>query len=93
MRRRTIRLITVALAGVAMLLTLVVGAAPAGAHSGEESYVYLDIYDSTIEGRVEYPTADLNEVLGTDIAESDGDADANVTGSQPAELSSRIIGM
>lgn len=38
-----------------------------GAHSGEQSYVYLDIYESTMEGRVEYPVGDLNEVLGLDI--------------------------
>ena len=49
------------------LLILVIAAAPAGAHSGTQSYVYLDIYDSSIEGRIEYPVADLNEVLGLSI--------------------------
>ncbi len=78
MRRRTIRLITMALAGVAMLLTLVVGAAPAGAHSGEESYVYLDIFDDEIDGRIEYPVADLGEVLDIDIPEDEDDAEAAV---------------
>ena len=36
----------------------------AQAHSGEESYVYLQIFDDTIEGEVHYPVVDLNEVLG-----------------------------
>lgn len=39
----------------------------ANAHSGTQSYVYLEIFDSTIEGRVEYPVDDLNEVLGLRI--------------------------
>jgi hypothetical protein len=51
----------------------------AGAHSLDQSYVYLDIYDSSIEGRVEYPTADLNEVLGLAIPT---DPDAALAGAQ-----------
>ena len=39
----------------------------AGAHNANQSYVYLDIYDSSVEGRIEYPTQDLNEVLGLAI--------------------------
>ena len=56
-------------AGVLLLLGLMVlvSASAASAHSGNQSYVYLDIYDSTIEGRVEYPVEDLNEVLGLDL--------------------------
>lgn len=46
-------------------------ALPALAHSGEESYVYLDIYDSEIEGRVEFPVSDLNDILGTDIPQEE----------------------
>jgi hypothetical protein len=52
---------------VATLFLVVGQAAVAFGHSGSESYVYLDIYDNTIEGRVEYPINDLNEVLGTDF--------------------------
>ncbi len=36
---------------------------PASAHTGDQSYLYLDILDGTIEGRVEYPISDINEVL------------------------------
>jgi hypothetical protein len=56
-------------------LLLVLGqVAVAFGHTGNESYVYLDIYDSTIEGRVEYPINDLNEVLGTDFPTDADDA-------------------
>lgn len=58
------RLLTVAVLASSFL---VLWATMVLAHSGEESYVYLDIYDSTIEGRVEYPVSDLNEVLGLDM--------------------------
>ena len=53
-------------AAVSVLMVLGSVAAAFG-HSGNQSYVYLDIYDSSIEGRVEYPVNDLNEILGTDI--------------------------
>ncbi|MGI9665667.1 MAG: HupE/UreJ family protein [Acidimicrobiia bacterium] len=36
-------------------------------HSGDQSYVYLDIFDESIEGSIHYPVEDLNEVLGLDI--------------------------
>lgn len=49
-------------------LLMATSAVAASAHSGTQSYVYLDIYDASIEGRVEYPVADLNEVLGLDIS-------------------------
>jgi len=63
-RMRVARQIVV-LAGLLALMMSVSGAATA--HSASQSYVYLDIYDSTIEGRVEYPVDDLNNVLGTSI--------------------------
>ena len=59
---------------VATLILVVGQVTTAFAHSGDESYVYLDIYDSTIEGRVEYPINDLNEVLGTDFPNDAEDA-------------------
>lgn len=46
----------------------------AHAHSGEESYVYLDIFDDGLEGRVEFPVKDLNEVLGIDIPQDEAGA-------------------
>ncbi len=63
-RRRRWRTIIVATLAASILMTL---STAAGAHSGDQSYVYLDIYESTIEGRVEYPVGDLNEVLGLNL--------------------------
>jgi hypothetical protein len=61
---------------------LAIAAGIAGAHSGTQSYVYLEIFDSTIEGRIEYPVDDLNEVVGLSIpSDPDGaleGAEANV---------------
>lgn len=50
-------------------LILLLPALAAFAHSGEESYVYLDLYDNTVEGRVEYPVADIGEILAIEIPE------------------------
>jgi len=52
---------------VATLFLVLGQVSTAFGHTGNESYVYLDIYDNTVEGRVEFPINDLNEVLGTDF--------------------------
>lgn len=59
------RLITV-LAIVA--IALAPSAAPTQAHTGNQSYVYLEIFDTAIAGRVEYPITDLNAATGLSIA-------------------------
>jgi hypothetical protein len=59
---------------VATLLLVLGQVAVAFGHTGNESYVYLDIYDSTIEGRVEFPINDLNDVLGADFPKNADDA-------------------
>jgi len=62
------RLVVVALASLFALIGVIgAGGGTASAHSGEQSYVYLEIFDTAIEGRVEYPISDLNRVLGLDI--------------------------
>jgi hypothetical protein len=53
----------VALAAVAVLLVLTV-ANPASAHRGKESYLYLDVAETDLEGRVELPYEDLRELFG-----------------------------
>lgn len=54
--------------GVVMVtMLLVVLGGVAWAHSGEESHIFLQVYDTTIEGRVEFPINDFNEVLGMSI--------------------------
>ncbi|MCU0268748.1 MAG: HupE/UreJ family protein [Acidimicrobiales bacterium] len=63
-------------AGVIALLT--VFASPAAAHSGEQSYVYFDIYDGRMAGRVEFVIRDLNQATGLDIPEDEAGATAAV---------------
>jgi hydrogenase/urease accessory protein HupE len=59
----------VVLAGVALLalMPVLLSAQRAEAHNGVESYVYLDIFDDTIAGNIQYPVTDLNELLGLSI--------------------------
>ncbi|MEM9608971.1 MAG: HupE/UreJ family protein [Actinomycetota bacterium] len=55
------------LAGLIVATTVVAMGSSAGAHSGIQSYVYLSLSDSEVDGRVEYPVADLAEVLDLDF--------------------------
>ena len=47
---------------------------PAGAHAGDQSYLYLDVTDEELGGRVEMPYIDLREVFGWELDDSDDDA-------------------
>ena len=58
--------VTVA-AALLVLFGVFSSSSPADAHSGTQSYVFLEIFDTAIAGRVEYPIKDLNSVLGLDI--------------------------
>ncbi|MBT8193596.1 MAG: HupE/UreJ family protein [Acidimicrobiia bacterium] len=60
MRGATVMVLTVIAATLVM-------AGVAGAHQSGENYLYLDIFDSEIDGEIHYPVEDLNEVLGADI--------------------------
>ncbi len=53
---------------MAMLASMLL-ASPAGAHRIEESYIYVDVYDTSIEGRLEFNAKELNSVLGLAIDE------------------------
>ena len=58
------------------------GASPASAHTGEQSYVFVQVFDDGISGRLEFPLRDLNEVLGLGLDTEDeeqalADLDAN----------------
>lgn len=57
--------IAVAVAVYLLLSTLF--ALPASAHSGDQSYLYLDITESELSGRLEMPFADLREVLDFEL--------------------------
>jgi type IV secretory pathway TrbD component len=57
---------------IALLVALVAplfAMSAAGAHTGDQSYVYVDLLSNRIEGRVEYLVKDVNEVLGLDIVD------------------------
>ena len=56
------------LALVAIPLLLLAFAAPAGAHDGQSSVIYLDVFpDGTVEGQVEHPVGLLNDFFGFDL--------------------------
>lgn len=57
---------TIATAVVGMILAL---AQPASAHSGKQSYVYVNTYDDGMDGRVEFPARDLGPVLGLEFSD------------------------
>ena len=61
-----------ALTAVAMLLGLI-WAPPAVAHLRGQSYVYLDVSDRALSGRVELALTDVETVLGLDISEDVGE--------------------
>ena len=62
MRRTSVVLLLAVLAALGM-------AGVASGHTGDQSYIYLEIFDTSVEGELHYPVSDLNEALGTDIPE------------------------
>ncbi|MEL7161880.1 MAG: HupE/UreJ family protein [Bacteroidota bacterium] len=60
--------------------------APLGlnAHKPDQSYVYLNIYENAIEGRIELNTTDINRILGVNLPEK------GATDAQTAPLHDRI---
>jgi hypothetical protein len=56
---------------VALAVLVVLGQAnPASAHRNDESYLYLDVGDAALSGRVEMPYRDVRSVLGLEISGS-----------------------
>lgn len=56
-----------ALLGLLAMLTLALGAQPAGAHTGDQSYLYLDITETSLAGRVEMPFSDVRAFLDLEL--------------------------
>ena len=83
-RRYMHRIAAVLLAAVVAVITTVVSAGPASAHSGNQSYLYLDVTDKALTGRIEAPIRDINTVLGTAIEGSDDEVSAALTVRLPA---------
>ncbi len=67
------RRLSAAVALVAGFLSLLLVAFPgvASAHSGNQSYVYVDVTEGSLGGRVELPIADLRVALGLDLSGTD----------------------
>jgi hypothetical protein len=66
---------------VALVLAITLGAfAPAAsAHTGGQSYLYLDVTPSTLSGRVEMPVGDMRQGLGLTLDGTDDELLAEVT--------------
>ncbi len=70
-RRATSAVLAFAVALSTVVALLATGASVAGAHTGEQSYLYLDVTEVSLSGRVEAPVRDLNEGLGLTLAGTD----------------------
>ena len=67
------------IAVIAAAAVLVVAlAAPASAHRNDESYVYLDVGDDSLSGRVELPYPDLRSVFDFRLQGSEDDLRAEI---------------
>jgi hypothetical protein len=72
------------------LAALVVGAgSTAAAHSGKQTYLYVSLFDDGVDGRIEFPAADLGDVLGLDFGSSAGRA-AEVADANAAEITAYV---
>jgi hypothetical protein len=74
-------LVAVALAVIAVAA---VAPSPASAHAGNQSYLYLDITDKAVGGRVEMPMQDVKDVLGIDLLEGGADLADDLEAATPA---------
>lgn len=72
-RRRRVLVVSFLMTVLAWMLLL---ASAASAHRIDESYIYMDIYDTEIEGRLEFRVVDINAELGLDIPDDLAAAEA-----------------
>jgi HupE / UreJ protein len=78
-----LRLAALALTVAVLALTLLGGSAgPASAHAGDQSYLYLDITQTTLSGRIEAPLKDLKSGLGLNLGGPDDQLLAGLTADQ-----------
>lgn len=71
--RRTTTRCSAATVLLALFLGIFAALTPgvAGAHSADQSYVYLDVTDSSLSGRIEFPFEEMREVFGLELEGSD----------------------
>jgi len=58
-----------------MVVLLTTMATPGGAHAGDQSYLYLDVSDLEMAGRIEFPISDVATVFGIDFVDDASDED------------------
>jgi hypothetical protein len=77
------RILATCAAVVLTTVAVLFSASTASAHAGDQAYVYLDITEKAVGGRIETPIGDLNSTLGLDIggteAEIIAEVNANIT--------------
>ncbi len=67
-----------------LVVGVFVGITPVSAHSGNQSYIYLDVTETSLGGRLELPIADLRGALGLDLSGSDEEILAELQANLPA---------
>ncbi|MGI9612288.1 MAG: HupE/UreJ family protein [Acidimicrobiales bacterium] len=58
---------------LAALVLLVFTTGQASAHTGDQSYLYLDVTESSLTGRIEAPVRDLRTAVGLELEGSDAE--------------------
>ncbi len=74
----------VAAVATVLVMVLLAPAAQVSAHSGNQSYLYLDVTERTLGGRIEMPLGDLRDTLGVDLDGSNDDIEASLAAAAPA---------
>ncbi len=69
---------------IAVSLAISSFAPPASAHSGSQTYLYLDVTPRTLGGRLEIPYGDLAATLGLDFGSSDEEVLAGLAANKAA---------
>lgn len=54
--------------------TVIGAGSGASAHSGKQTYLYVNLFDDAVDGRIEFPAADLGAVLALDFGTGAGQA-------------------
>ncbi len=67
-----------------VVVAVFAGITPVSAHSGNQSYIYLDVTETTLAGRLELPIVDLRTSLGLDLSGSDEEILAELQANLPA---------
>ena len=65
------------------LLLVLFGASPSSAHTGDQSYLYVDVTETSLSGRVELPYGDLEDVLGLDLEGGEEEILTELQANQP----------